>query len=310
MAYLQLIFEATGAQAEALADALFAAGAISVDISDPRAGDPDEAPIYDEPGLPAAQAWPDQRLTALFAGDADPAGVLAEASTAFGEPVPAPAAAGRIEEQDWVRRSQEQFNPVRVDGRLWIVPSWCKAPEDAAVVIVLDPGLAFGTGSHPTTRLCLRWLSATITGGERVLDYGCGSGVLAIAAMKLGASSAIGVDVDEEAIAASRFNAGRNAVAARFGPPEDAGGTPADVVVANILANPLRLLAPILAANTRAGGRLLLSGLLAHQADELSAVYAPWFTMRCQAIDDGWAALEGLRLDTHFGERGRPPSTD
>jgi ribosomal protein L11 methyltransferase len=200
-----------------------------------------------------------------------------------------------VAEQDWVRRSQSQFEPIRISDKLWIVPSWAQAPDPGGLNLVLDPGLAFGTGSHPTTRLCLQWLERTIGGGERVLDYGCGSGILAIAALRLGASAALGVDVDPLALPAARANAERNRADARFINTETAPDFQADLVVANILANPLILLAPLLSKYACKGGRIALSGILEAQAEEVIAAYAPWFAMRVGDSDGGWVLLEGLR---------------
>jgi ribosomal protein L11 methyltransferase len=194
-----------------------------------------------------------------------------------------------------VRSTQAQFAPLRVAERLWIVPTWCEPVDARAVNLVLDPGLAFGTGSHPTTRLCLRWLERHVRGGERVLDYGCGSGILAIAASRLGAGQVLGVDIDPDAVAASRDNAGRNGVDATFCVPAADPGGEFDLVAANILANPLTVLAPAIAARVRPGGRLVLAGLLEAQAAEVAAAYAPWFNIAEWAREEGWVALEGVR---------------
>ena len=194
-----------------------------------------------------------------------------------------------------MRRSQTQFEPIRISERLWIVPSWATAPDAHALNLVLDPGLAFGTGSHPSTRLCLQWLERTVGGGERVLDYGCGSGILTIAALRLGASAALGVDVDPQALLAARQNAQRNQVDARFIDTETASDFQADLVVANILANPLILLAPLLAGCVHGGGRLALSGILEAQAVEVMQAYVPWFVLRVDKRDGDWVLIEGLR---------------
>jgi ribosomal protein L11 methyltransferase len=194
-----------------------------------------------------------------------------------------------------VRRTQSQFGPIEIDASLWIVPTWHEPPPGARLAIRLDPGLAFGTGSHPTTRMCLTWLARTINGGERVLDYGCGSGILAIAASMLGAGEVDGTDIDPQALIASRDNASANRARATFVPP---GGLPAgtyDVVVANILANPLIALAPLLAARTAPGGQLALAGLLDAQADAIANAYAPWFTLRATDRLDGWVLATGTR---------------
>jgi len=202
-------------------------------------------------------------------------------------------------EQDWVRATQAQFAPLHIHDRLWIVPSWCDPPDSSAINVTLDPGLAFGTGSHPTTRLCLEWLARELPPAATVLDYGCGSGILAIAAAKLGARDVNGVDVDPQAIDAARLNAAANRVAANFtlADVQDAlaAGT-FDVVIANILANPLVLLAPVLAARTRAGGRIVLSGILAAQQADVAAAYEPWFIMNLwKSGEEGWIALTGVR---------------
>jgi ribosomal protein L11 methyltransferase len=296
--FLALRFDADGDTADGWADALLDAGALSVEVTDPCAGTPDEAPLYGEPGEPAAGLWPVNRICALFGDGADPARALAAAGRAL-QLTPPPHECGTVADQDWVRATQAQFAPIRITGRLWVVPSWCAPPDADAINLTLDPGLAFGTGSHPTTRLCLAWLAASISGGEHVLDYGCGSGILAIAALKLGAAEAVGVDVDPQAIVAGRANALRNGVAASFALPDAlAGSAPGafDVVVANILANPLVMLAPALAARVRDGGRIVLSGVLAAQADAVCGAYARWFTIAPWQSDDGWVALAGERI--------------
>jgi ribosomal protein L11 methyltransferase len=194
-----------------------------------------------------------------------------------------------------VAETQRQFEPIRAGERLWIVPTWHEAPDPAAVNLVLDPGAAFGTGSHPTTRLVLAWLERTVRGGETVLDYGCGSGILAIAALKLGAARAIGVDIDPLALEAARYNSRANAVALEVRAAEAPLEAVAEITVANILANPLRMLAPLLAAHTAPAGRLALSGVLASQAQDVLAAYAPWFAIAVEAQESDWVCLAGTR---------------
>ncbi|MBK6600338.1 MAG: 50S ribosomal protein L11 methyltransferase [Betaproteobacteria bacterium] len=303
MPYLALAFDADAAHADAWGDALLDAGALSVDLADPHADTTTESPLYGEPGEPAETRWPVCTLTALFAGGADVTAALAAAAAAVGRPSP-PCAVREVAEQDWVRLTQAQFVPLRIADRLWIVPSWCEPVDPAALNLVVDPGLAFGTGSHPTTRLCLQWLAGELVAGESVLDYGCGSGILAVAAARLGAGTVVGVDVDPQAIAASEANAAGNRASARFVLPEAlaASGLGAfDVVVANILTNPLRLLAPALARRVRPGGRIVLSGILAPQADDVIAAYGDWFTISVWKADDGWVALAGTRSDAATG---------
>jgi ribosomal protein L11 methyltransferase len=229
------------------------------------------------------------------AADADAGEVIAAAAADAGLTAAPHYVVEEVADADWVRASQAQFEPIRISERLWIVPSWHSAPDPGAINIALDPGLAFGTGSHPTTRLCLQWLERHVRPGLCVLDYGCGSGILAIGAMKLGARAAVGVDVDPVAVAAARENAARNGVAARFIGTDSPLVLVADLVVANILANPLKVLAPVLAAHCRPGGRIALAGILAPQTDALAAAYAPWFDVTRFADDDGWVCLDGVR---------------
>jgi ribosomal protein L11 methyltransferase len=292
-----LRFDAEAADAEAWADALLDAGAQSIDVADAHAGTVAEAPLYDEVGTSAPGLWPVSRITALFARDSDLDAALRNlAASARSLP---PHETYPVAEQDWVRATQAQFGPIRVADRLWIVPSWCEPGDATAINLSLDPGLAFGTGSHPTTRLCLQWLVRELATGESVLDYGCGSGILAIAACRLGAGRVVGTDIDPQALAASEANAKRNHVAATFVSSERLAAEPAarfDVVVANILANPLRILAPALAARVSPQGRIVLSGILEAQADPLIGVYRRWFNIAVCQSDDGWVALAGARL--------------
>jgi ribosomal protein L11 methyltransferase len=201
-----------------------------------------------------------------------------------------------VADQDWVRLTQDQFDPIRVSARLWIVPSWHDIPDPTAINIILDPGLAFGTGSHPTTRLCLDWLDRHMTSGCSVIDYGCGSGILAIAAAKLGAARVQGVDIDPQAVLSSRDNAKRNAAIAKFSNVNDDPPDPADIVLANILSNPLKVLAPLLAQLTVPGGTLVLSGILQPQAADVAGAYRSWFAIEPPVVDEGWVRLSGIRL--------------
>lgn len=293
--YRGLTFDATPDTAERWADALLEAGALSVDATDASAGTPAEMPIYGEPGTAGEASWPVIRLTVLFSEATDAEHALVQAAAALGESLPAYSMA-TIAGDDWVRNSQAQFAPIRVTDRLWIVPSWC-APHDAAAInIVLDPGLAFGTGAHPTTLLCLRWLAENLRRGASMLDYGCGSGILAIAAVKLGAGRVTGIDIDPQAIATSRANAATNDVVVEFGLPEDLPAEFVDVALANILANPLELMAPLFAARVRTHGSIVLSGILEAQVDAVVAAYEQWFNIAPWGTVDGWVALAGVRV--------------
>lgn len=301
--WLSVRLEIDAEYADALSDAFAQLGAISVDLADARAGTPDESPVYGEPGEPPGGGWRHAAITVLLAAGCDPADLVRRASRAAGLPLAPPFQVDEVEEQDWVRLTQSQFDPIRVSERLWVTPTWHEPPVPGAVNLRLDPGLAFGTGSHPTTRLCLRWLDAVIRGGEHVLDYGSGSGILAIAALKLGAAGAVGVDIDSQAVAASRENARMNDVAARFHPAAEPNPFQAEIVVANILANPLKILAPSLAAAVVPGGRLALSGILRQQAPAVIDVYRPWIELSVWAEEDGWVCLAG----TKPGQRARWP---
>ena len=273
MPWLSITLEMDPAPAEALSEALIEAGADSVAL---------------EP------AGARTRISALAAADADAAGLLAAAARTAALPLPEFSVA-RLEDDDWVRRSQAQFGPIRVSAALWIVPSWREPPDPAATVVRLDPGLAFGTGSHVSTRLILQQLEHRLHRGERVLDYGCGSGILAIVAAKLGAGEIAAVDIDPQALETTAANAVANGVHLRVALPESLPAGTYDLVLANILAGPLIALEPLLAARPRAGGRILLSGILQAQAAGVVAAYARDFEATTGSAEEGWALVEGLK---------------
>jgi len=291
--FTALVLEVKAEEVDPLSDALLDAGALSVSCEDARAETAAEVPHF--VGSSESVSWPRVKLTALCKVQPEPEQLLLRACTRAGVAVPVHELRS-VPDEDWVEKSREQFGPIRVSAHLWIVPTWRAPPEPDAINLVLDPGLAFGTGSHPSTRLCLQWLERSIAGGETVLDYGCGSGILAIAALKLGARRAVGVDIDPGAVAAARANARRNGVAGEFleggGPLEFA----ADVVIANILANPLKLLAPMLASRCRHGGQIALSGILSDQASEVESCYSPWIAFAPPAEAEGWVCLSGVKL--------------
>ena len=293
MSWQSVSFEVGALAVEAVSDALLAAGALAVHVEDAAAGSQEEEPIFAEGGE-APEGWRRNTVHALLAEDADAAAFVTAACATTGVPTPA-YQVERVADQDWVRATQAQFQPIRITSRLWIVPSWQAPPDSEALNVVLDPGVAFGTGNHPTTRLCLRWLARTIGGGESVVDYGCGSGILAIAAMKLGAGCASGVDIDEQALLAARSNALQNRVHIDFRAASDRPGRAADIVVANILARPLTVLAPVLARLAAPRGRIALAGILAPQAAEVSAAYEKWFDMVTDSDEEGWVLLAGVR---------------
>ena len=304
MAWLRLQMEVRAPLAEALSDALLDLGAQSVTIEDAHADTPDECPRYGEPGIGAIAAWQDSRISAIVDLHSDAAALIAAAACAAGLPAPPEYDVARVDDDDWVRRTQSQFAPLQVGERLWIVPSWCAPPAASdAIVVRLDPGLAFGTGSHATTRLMLGWLERALgkqraagpRAAWRVLDYGCGSGILALAAAKLGASEVVAIDVDPRALEACAENARANGVPIRMRLPQALPAGRYDLIVSNILARPLVDLAPLFAACTDPGAGIALSGVLAEQATQVIAAYASEFDLRVEAVSEGWALLAGER---------------
>lgn len=282
-------------KAEALSDALMEAGALSVSIEDADAGTEAEMPQFGEPGHLPTSLWDHSRVIALFDRDAAFESALAVAASAAGLPAVPPYTTEAVAEQNWVQLTQSQFDPIRITERLWIVPSWHDAPDPDAINIELDPGMAFGTGSHPTTRLCLEWLCEAVAPGQSVLDYGCGSGILGIAAVRLGAGDVLGVDIDEKAVEAAQDNARRNEVTMRVQHSGIALTETFDIVVANILTNPLCVLAPAIAARIAPGGRIALSGVLEQQSGQVIEAWAPYVALEVGAGSDGWVRLEGRR---------------
>lgn len=284
--------------AEVLADALIECGALSVSIEDASAGS-DEDPMYGEPGLePSRHAWPRSRLRVL--AEHDGADAVIAAASASTQIAPSIEKRAPVSDIDWVRETQSQFTPTCISERLWIVPSWHQPPDEHAVVVRLDPGVAFGTGTHPTTRLCLAWLDETLCAGASVLDYGCGSGILAITAAKLGAGAVVGVDIDPQALEVAKVNSSANDVDASY---TDSHGlsqraTTFDVVLANILSNPLKLLAPVLVARVAPHGSLVLSGILERQVEAVIATYLRTDAKLQLGVwrrEEGWVCLVGRR---------------
>jgi len=295
MSWLSISIETDCRHAEALADALLEAGALSASIEDADAGTPNETPQFGEPGSLTTPGWERSRVVALLDSGTDASALLALCAANAGFAAIPAFTQEDIAEQNWVQLTQSQFDPIRVSGRLWIVPSWHLAPDPDAINLVLDPGMAFGTGSHPTTRLCLEWLERSVTPGLSVLDYGCGSGILAIASAKLGAGNVLGVDIDLQAIAVATINAERNNVSACFADSAQCIKGQFDIVVANILSNPLRALAPAICSHVCPGGKLALSGILAEQSEELLATYAPYLALSVADTRDGWVCLAGIK---------------
>jgi ribosomal protein L11 methyltransferase len=276
---------------DVLSDALDALDALSVSVEDADAQTPAEQALFGEPGMPPPKdGWQRSRMVALFAQEAaaKEAAVLLGAQDFFEDCQL--LGIQTVEDQDWVRLTQSQFAPVEVTPDFWIVPTWHEPPEQARQIIRLDPGLAFGTGTHPTTRMCLRWIAQHDVQGQRVLDYGCGSGILAIGAAKYGATNIDAVDIDEAAVTSTELNAQANSVQLQAGLPDKALGQ-YQTVLANILATPLKVLAPLLCSYVAPGGHLVLAGILDRQAAELQAAYAPWVSLEVADSQEGWILM-------------------
>jgi len=292
MPWIQLRIDTDGPHADALSDQLMEEGSISITFEDGK-----DNPIY-EPTLGETPLWDHTVIIALFEADHDLTPVVERLKLQpylgnnFSYKIE------QVEDKDWEREWMDNFHPIKFGDRLWICPSWREIPDPTAVNVILDPGLAFGTGTHPTTALCLEWLDSLDYRNKEVIDFGCGSGILAVAALKLGAEKVTGVDIDYQAIEASKANAERNGVEdqlALYLPEDQPQGLIADILVANILAGPLRELAPLMAEKVKSGGQLALSGLLSEQAEEISTFYSQWFEMDAPAHKDDWCRLTGIR---------------
>lgn len=299
MAWLLLIINANEQNAEAISDALMEIGALSASIEDANAETQAEQAIFGEPGDPSPGIWQENIVTAMFNEDANVSDIIVTLQSKLKSHNNANLQyrTDLVADQDWVRATQAQFAPIKITDKLWIVPTWHDAPNNEAINIILDPGLAFGTGSHPTTSLCLEWLTQQPK-LNNVLDYGCGSGILAIAAKKLGAEVVVGVDIDSQAIISSHYNAQQNNVDISFYDANTFAHQTFDVVVANILSSALMVLAPALAKYCNVGGKLALSGILESQTDALMSRYSEWFNMDTPIQKDAWVLLIGTKINT------------
>ncbi|MGL5323592.1 MAG: 50S ribosomal protein L11 methyltransferase [Aeromonas sp.] len=290
MPWIQIRINATAKTADKVSNMLLGRGAQAVTFMDAK-----DVPVY-EPMPGETPLWGETEVMGLFDAETDPAPTIAFFQQIFGENVGYKVE--QLEDKDWVREWMDHFHPMQFGERLWICPSWRDVPNPDAVNVMLDPGLAFGTGTHPTTALCLQWLDGLDLAGKTVVDFGCGSGILGIAALKLGAARVIGIDIDPQAIQASRDNAARNGVADQielYLPADQPQDVEADVVVANILAGPLRELAPLIAGHGKAGSLMALSGVLESQAQELETIYGQWFEMDPTAVKEEWCRLSGRK---------------
>ncbi|WP_421170773.1 50S ribosomal protein L11 methyltransferase [Aeromonas dhakensis] len=291
MPWIQIRINATAKTADKVSNMLLGRGAQAVTFMDAK-----DVPVY-EPMPGETPLWGETEVMGLFDAETDPAPTIDFFQQIFGEDVGYKVE--QLEDKDWVREWMDHFHPMQFGERLWICPSWRDVPNPDAVNVMLDPGLAFGTGTHPTTALCLQWLDGLDLAGKTVVDFGCGSGILGIAALKLGAARVIGIDIDPQAIQASRDNAMRNGVADQielYLPADQPQDVEADVVVANILAGPLRELAPLIAGHGKAGSLMALSGVLESQAPELETIYGQWFEMDPTAVKEEWCRLSGRKL--------------
>lgn len=290
MPWIQIRINATAKTADKVSNMLLGRGAQAVTFMDAK-----DVPVY-EPMPGETPLWGETEVMGLFDAETDPAPTIAFFQQIFGEDVGYKVE--QLEDKDWVREWMDHFHPMQFGERLWICPSWRDVPNPDAVNVMLDPGLAFGTGTHPTTALCLQWLDGLDLAGKTVVDFGCGSGILGIAALKLGAARVIGIDIDPQAIQASRDNAMRNGVADQielYLPADQPQVVEADVVVANILAGPLRELAPLIAGHGKPGSLMALSGVLESQAQELELIYGQWFEMDPTAVKEEWCRLSGRK---------------
>ena len=296
MAWLSLEFKVPGEDVDALSDALFAVGALSVDVTDADQGSQKERAIYLEPGEDILLSWGHNSVVGLFDRKEYSSQILSALESEV-HPLKLPdPVERRIDDQDWVRSTQQQFEPIQITQRLQISPSWSAVKVEPEINIMLDPGLAFGTGSHPTTQLCLQWLEHHVKTGQTVIDYGCGSGILAIAAAKFGADTVVAIDIDEDALESTQYNAKRNKAKVEVISAVDNVNAKADIVVANILPSPLKVLAPLLGQLVKPGGQIVLSGILVDQGSDLMGLYGRWFEMSTYKVMDEWVCLQGNKL--------------
>jgi ribosomal protein L11 methyltransferase len=293
-AWINLKIRASAEYAHMISDALIELGALSSSIEDTYLNSENEEALFGEPNIPSNTIWQHNTIESLFDDSMSIDTIIDELKTITGLSH-IDFTLESVEEQNWVALTQSQFEPISILDKLWIVPSWHTSPNPSAINIVLDPGLAFGTGSHPTTHLCLEWLIKEATINDRVLDYGCGSGILSIAAKKCGAKEVVGVDIDPQAIISSTHNAKENHVDIQFYNSESSLNFEADIVVANILSSALSVLAPIITKACRPQGKIALSGILKEQVEMLTEIYSAWFNLNKPIEREGWILMSGTK---------------
>lgn len=293
-AWINLKIQASAEYVHIMSDALIELGALSSSIEDAFLNSDNEEVLFGEPNIPSNTIWQHNTIESLFDDSISIDTVIDELKTITGLPH-IDFILESVEDQNWVMLTQSQFEPINVSNKLWIVPSWHTSPDPSVINIVLDPGLAFGTGSHPTTHLCLEWLIKNVSVNDRVLDYGCGSGILSIVAKKCGAKEVVGVDIDTQAIISSTHNAKENHVDIQFYNSELSLHFEADIVIANILSSALAVLAPIIAEACKSQGSIALSGILQEQVDMLTEIYSVWFNLNKPIEREGWILLSGTK---------------
>ena len=294
MAWINISIFSNNEYADQISDTLLEIGALSTSIQDKNLNQNNEEMIFGEPHDGPQRFWQHSQIDALFNESVDTSSILLALEKKF--ELSFDYAVHEVKDEDWVKKSQEQFNPIQINDQLWIIPSWHEVVNKEAINLILDPGLAFGTGSHPTTHLCLQWLIDNTLPTFTVLDYGCGSGILAIAAKKLNAKNVLGVDIDNQAVQASQDNAKKNSVIINVMHVSEPLEIQADLVVANILSSALSVLAPVLAGYCKMNGRIALSGILEHQEDQIKKIYQQWFSFETSLKKDGWVCIHGTKI--------------
>lgn len=294
MSWVNLLILSTNAHADNFSDFVLENGAISASIQDQNLNKNNEEIIFGEPHNGPQQFWEHTQINALFRNLNEAKKALKKLEKKFG--IKLSVEFKEVQDEDWVKKTQDQFHPISINNKLWIIQTWHDVVDKNAINLILDPGLAFGTGSHPTTYLCIEWLINNIQKKSAVLDYGCGSGILSICAKKLGADEVLGVDIDPQAISSSIYNSQKNKVLIEFSNTKKTTKFKADIIVANILSSALKVLAPVLASYCKKNGKIALSGVLRNQEKEITDIYSKWFSMKKASYKDEWVCLSGIKI--------------